>query len=378
MQNVLLKKYIEFKKKSYMSYATAFYKLYPTSDGSIWKNEDEYEKILSSIFDIYLEKYFFQDIRELKILNNNELTTDEFMLALSLAIIADTYKNRYNDLKTKYKTGLYNLTIILYVILNVDRDINVLNESITLNSIINTIRRHFQFINQEHIIDKNPFIIDILANKYKDNKRLLMKFFNSLESGEAYNKFTKYDDNSYFVQFVYENDLLDKYKLTDVERVYEKYHLENEFNEICFDLSSITILKMYSIGKNVFNLILPITAKYLKEEKYLKIIENNFNQPYIKDRIKFSVMYSEYSKNRDAFNVLRELGFKLVLYMDKNEMILDYSNIRLDLSVYAKDRFIDNNPKFLSFTNQKNIECIVVSKNDYISEKDLLKKCEEE
>ena len=125
-------------------------------------------------------------------------------------------------------------------------------------------------------------------------------------------------------------------------------------------------------------MILPITARYLKDEKHIKIIEDNFNQEYIKDRVKFSILYSEYNKNRDVFNILRDMGFKLVLYMDKDEMILDYSNIKLDLSVYAKDKFIENNPKFLNFANQKNIECMVVNKNTYISEYELLKKCEEE
>ena len=128
----------------------------------------------------------------------------------------------------------------------------------------------------------------------------------------------------------------------------------------------------------MFNIIVPITASYLKDEKNMKIVEDDFNQDFIKERIKFSIAYSDYNKNRETFDILREMGFELVLYMDEDEMILDYSNIKLDLSVYAKEKFIENNPKFLSFANQKDIECIVVSKSTYINEYELLRKCEEE
>jgi hypothetical protein len=34
------------------------------------------------------------------------------------------------------------------------------------------------------------------------------------------------------------------------------------------------------------------------------------------------------------------MGFASVLFMDKDQMILDYSNIKLDLVIYAKDKFI--------------------------------------
>lgn len=377
MQNILLKKYIDFKKKSFMSYSTAFYKLYPASAETMWKNETDYEKILESVFNTYLDKYYFKAQSELEQLNKEEYENDEFKLAVVLAIIADTYKGRYNELKTKYKKGLYDLTSIIYIIINVDREINVLSDSITLNVIMDKIREYFKYMNQENIMDKNPFIIDILGNKIKDNARLIRKFFNALESKEAYNMFTQYDDVSYFAKFEFNNDLLDKYKVVDVDRVYEKYKFAEEFNEVSYELAFLTILKQFSIGKKVFNIIIPITANYLKDEKHIELIEADFNQMFIKDRIKFSVLYSEYNKNREVFNVLRDMGFKLVLYMDKDEMILDYSNIKLDLSVYAKDKFIENNPKFLSFANQKDIECMVVSKNTYITEYELLRKCEE-
>ena len=330
MQNILLKKFIDFKKKSFKTYSTVFYKLYPASEDTLWKNEEAFNQILSSVFDVYFQKYYFKEQKELESLKNAEYNEDEFKLALALAIIADTYGNKYLEIKEKHKKGLYDLTSIIYIIINVDRSINVLSESVTLNNIMEEIRNHFKYINQESIMDKNPFIIDILGNKIKDSVRLIRKFFGTMESKESYNQFAKYDEDSYFVKFEFDNDLLDKYKVVDVERTYEKYHFDEEFQEISYELAFITILKEFTLGKRVFSLILPITARYLKDEKHIKIIEDNFNQEYIKDRVKFSILYSEYNKNRDVFNILRDMGFKLVLYMDKDEMILDYSNIKLE------------------------------------------------
>ena len=154
--------------------------------------------------------------------------------------------------------------------------------------------------------------------------------------------------------------------------------MEEEYYEISYELASLTILKEYSLNGAVKGLILPISANYLKDEKNINFISKTFSNPFIKNKIKFSVIYSEYQKNRDIFNTLRDMKFKLVLYMDKDEMILDYSNIKIDLSIYAKKKFIENNPKFLDFTNKADIECKVVDKNTYLTELELLKSCEEE
>lgn len=378
MQNTLIEKYLDFKRKSLISYSSVFYKLYPSQEESIWKSEKEFDEIMSSIIDTYLEKYYFREKKELQELNKNNYTKEEFKLAIALAIIADTYKNKYEELKQKYKKGLYNLTVIVYIITNIDKDINILMDSVTLTPILEILRNYFKYINQEMIMDKNPFIIDILGNKIKDSTRLLKKFFNTIDSKEAYNLFAKYDDDFYFAKFIFDNSLLDKYKEIDVEKVYSKYKLEEEYFEISYELASLTILKEYSFNGPVKGLILPITANYLKDEKNINFISKTFSNPFIKNKIKFSVVYSEYQKNRDIFNTLRDMKFKLVLYMDKDEMILDYSNIKIDLSIYAKKKFIENNPKFLDFTNKADIECKVVDKNAYLTELELLKSCEEE
>lgn len=378
MQNTLIEKYLEFKRKSLISYSTAFYKLYPAKEDTIWKSEKEYESIIESVIDTYLEKYYFRERKELEKLNKNNYNEEEFKLALALAIIADTYKEKYEKLKNNYKKGLYNLTVIVYIIINIDKDINILTETISLSGILDIIREYFKHINQEMIMDKNPFIMDILGNRIKDNTRLLKKFFSTLESKEAYNQFARYDDEYYFAKFAYDNALLDKYKEIDIEKVYNKYKLEEEFYEVSYELASITILKEYSLHNKVYGLIIPITSSYLKDEKNINFINKTFNNPYIKSKIKFSVLYSEYNKNREIFNILRDMKFKLVLYMDKDEMILDYSNIKLDLSIYAKKKFIDNNPKFTEFVEKSNIECKIVDKNIYLTELELLKNCEEE
>ena len=101
MQNAMIEKYLEFKKKSLLSYSSVFYKLYPSNEESIWKNEKEFDEIMNSIINTYLEKYYFREKKELQELNRNNYSKEEFKLAISLAVIADTYKNKYVELKQK-------------------------------------------------------------------------------------------------------------------------------------------------------------------------------------------------------------------------------------------------------------------------------------
>jgi hypothetical protein len=375
VQDSLIEKYLEKKRNELMQYALVLYKLYPIDEESIWKSDDAYNAILSNIIDIYIKKYYLRSFKELNALNNNNYTEDQFKLAISLAIIADAYNEKYNEIKEKYKKGLYDLTIIVYLITNIDKEVNFLQkEDLSTNNIVNKIQKFFSIIDQDKIVTKNPFIINNLANKIKDNVNLERKFFEHLEDKDSYNIFAKYDDNSYFVNYKYNNELLDKYKEVDVERVYDKYNIANDYLKISYELASITLLKFYITGRNVPTLLLPINYEYLKNSKNIDLIKTIFSNVFIKSKIRFSIFYSDYEKNYEKFNILKELGFASVLFMDKDQMILDYSNIKLDLVIYAKDKFLENNPKFSEFTGKENIPYYVVNKNEYISEQELLER----
>jgi hypothetical protein len=375
VQDSLIEKYLEKKHNELMQYALVLYKLYPIDEFSIWKSDDAYNAILNNIIDIYIKKYYLRSFKELNALNNNNYTEDQFKLAISLAIIADAYNEKYNEIKEKYKKGLYDLTIIVYLITNIDKEINFLQkEDLSTNNIVNKIQKFFAIIDQDKIVTKNPFIINNLANKIKDNVNLERKFFEHLENKDSYNLFAKYDDNSYFVNYRFNNELLDKYKEVDVERVYEKYNIANDYLQISYELTSITLLKFYITGREIPTLLLPINYEYIKNPKNLDLIKKIFNNVFIRSKIRFSIFYSDYEKNYEKFNVLKEMGFASVLFMDKDQMILDYSNIKLDLVIYAKDKFLENNPKFTEFTNHENIPYYVVNKNEYITEQELLEK----
>src|SRR5574344_561194 len=164
-----------------MQYALVLYKLYPIDEESIWKSDDAYNAILRNIIDIYIKKYYLRSFKELNALNNNNYTEDQFKLAISLAIIADAYNEKYNEIKEKYKKGLYDLTIIVYLITNIDKEVNFLQkEDLSTNNIVNKIQKFFSIIDQDKIVTKNPFIINNLANKIKDNVNLERKFFEHL------------------------------------------------------------------------------------------------------------------------------------------------------------------------------------------------------
>lgn len=375
MQDTLIDKYLNNKQSELLDYALVLYRIYPSDEESIWQSEEQYKEIINNILKVYYQKYYLRSESELNTLNKDNYSEKEFKLALALAVIADSYDTKYSEIKDKYKKGLYDLTVIIYLITNISKEVTFFQESITINKIIDKLQEYFNVIGQDKVIQKNPFIINNLANKIKDDITLEKKFFEHLESKKSYNSFAKYDEQSYFVKFNYENDNLDRYKENDVLRVYDKYKIYQDYYSICYELASVTILKSFILGKKIPTLLIPIDGDYLTNNKNINLINKMFSNVFIKKQVKFSIFYSDYEKKYEKFNILKDLGFSSVLYMDRNQMILDYSNIKLDLTIYAKDKFLENNPKFLDFTTKENIPFYTVNKNIYISEQELLEAC---
>lgn len=378
MHNALINKYLSNKQKVLCEYASVLYKIYGPDADSLWQQEFEFQSIIKNVVKTYVEKYYLRSKDELEELNTSGYAANDFKLALALAVIADAYGDKYDNLKISKKKGLYNLTIIVYIITNIDRDVTFMDAELSSNSIMQKLSEYFKSINQEKLVTKNPFVMNNLANRIKDNKRLEKKFFGSLDNKESFNTFAKYDKDSYFVKYNFDSNLFDKYRDIDVRRVYEKYDVDEDYFDVSYELASVTILKQFVLGHKVYDLILPVTSSYLENNQNIKLINDLFGNPFIKNKIKFSIYYSDYDKKRDKFNILREDGYKLGLFMDREQMILDYSNIKLDLEIYAKDKFIENNPKFKDFVINKDIAFHIVNRNIYKSENDLLIKCKED
>lgn len=371
MQSEIIDYYLNYKKSTLIEYAKTFYKVYQVNDKSIWHNEEEYKNLLLKIVNTYVNKYYLRSKEDLTILNINNYSLKEFRLALSLAIIADALDKDYQKYKENNQESIYDLTIIVYLITNIDKIITIRNNN--LKTITNELQSLLNDANQSALIKKNPFLINMLAHKIKDSEEKEQKFFDSMLDDESYNEFSKYDDHSYYVSYIYNLRDLNDYSGEDIKKVYQKYHFKESYLPISYFLSSVTILKLFVQGGTVPFFLLPINAKFLNNPKNIEDIKSIFKNVFIKDNIKFSIFYSDYKNNYEKFNILRNMGFKLVLYMDETEQILDYSNIKIDLIIYATSKFLENNDKFEKFVNHENIEYHLVDTSSYINENTLLK-----
>lgn len=374
MQNEIIHTYLKFKKKSLLSYADTLSKVFFVKEEKLWKNDTEFNNIVEGIIDIYINKYYFRSKKEIALMNTNNMNEKEFKLTLSLAMISDYYKGNYKSVKEKHKKSIYNLTLIIYIITNIDKEITFYKDnSVTVKNIVNKINEMYGDIFKDLDLSENSFLADILANKIKDVERKELRFFELLKGNDYYNEFLKYDEDTYFVHFNYELNKLETFKTIDTDYVYEKFKFEDKYLPISYELALVTLLKSFVNDTTIPTLLLPVTSKYLTKKKNIDFIKNTFNNPYLKDYVNFSISYEDYKDNYKIFDILRDLKFSIVLFLGDDEVILNYSRIKFDFILYVTENFVLNNPRFNNFIETGNVKYKVIEKgNKYILEDNLI------
>ena len=374
MQNEIIHTYLKFKKKSLLSYADTLSKVFVVKEENLWKDDNEFNQIISGILDIYINKYYFRSKKELALMNTNNMKDKEFKLTLSLAMISDYYKDDYKNLKNKYKKSIYNLTLIVYIITNIDKEITFYKDnSVTIKNIVKKINKMYGDIFKNLDLSENTFLADILANKIKDVERKELRFFELLKGNDYYNEFIEYDKDIYFVHFSYELNKLETFKTIDTDYVYEKFKFEDKYLPISYELALITLLKSFVNDTVIPTLLLPVTSKYLSKKKNIEFIKKLFSNPYLKEYVQFSITYDDYKDNYKIFDVLSDLKFDIVLFLGDKEVILNYSRIKFDYILYVTEEFVLNNPRFNNFIETGNVKYKVIDKvNKYILEDNLI------
>ena len=374
MQNEIIHTYLKFKKKSLLSYADTLSKVFVVKEENLWKDDNEFNQIISGILDIYINKYYFRSKKELALMNTNNMKDKEFKLTLSLAMISDYYKDDYKNLKNKYKKSIYNLTLIVYIITNIDKEITFYKDnSVTIKNIVKKINKMYGDIFKNLDLSENTFLADILANKIKDVERKELRFFELVKGNDYYNEFIEYDKGIYFVHFSYELNKLETFKTIDTDYVYEKFKFEDKYLPISYELALITLLKSFVNDTVIPTLLLPVTSKYLSKKKNIEFIKKLFSNPYLKEYVQFSITYDDYKDNYKIFDVLSDLKFDIVLFLGDKEVILNYSRIKFDYILYVTEEFVLNNPRFNNFIETGNVKYKVIDKvNKYILEDNLI------
>lgn len=357
MGNDIINKYLKNKQKTLLSYAVVLYKVYEVDEVKLWKSEEEFEKIFSLLLKIYLYKYYMIDPVKLKQMNVKNMEENEFKLTLSLAVIMDYYKEDYEKLNKNYKKSLYNLTVMLYIVTNIDKKISFYKEDvINTKEIVEKLNDMFKDVLKDINTKKNPFFLEILANKIKEFEKKEIRFFESLKDSESYILFKKYDINVFYVDYFFELQSLMNYDSQRVINIYREDKFKEQYLPLIYDLTSITILKLYSNDCQIPRFIVPVTTNFIKTNNSRKLITKLFSQRYINNNIILCAYNSDYLKNRSVYNFLDNLGIELSLYIDNSEIIIDYKKLSKDIKYYIRKEFIELNPQFEEYAKDKDIQ----------------------
>ena len=376
MQNDLVNKYLMYKTKTLMSYALSLYKVYDIEDEKLWTTEKEFMNIMSKIISIYTNKYYLRDKNSFKALNKNNLSEKDFKMTLALAVVAEYFGKSYEEIKVKYKKSIYNLTLILYIVTNVDKDISFYSKtSVTIKNITKQIDKLFSDVIGKAEIDKNPFIIDILANKIREAEQKEIRFFESLKSSESYIEFKEYGDMKYYLDYNYDLKKLYSYNVEDIKIIYSKFKFKEQYFDIVYDLGIITILKAYSNNCNLPLFIMPISTTYIKAKGNIDYLNKIFSSNYIKNNVCFSLTFNDYKNNSKDIYLLNQNKYKVAIYISEHDFIEDINNLDSNYKYYIESNFIEQSPLFVDAAKNKNIDYEIISKNKFINEDELINVC---
>lgn len=373
MMGDLITKYLDNKCKTLYSYASSLIKLYEIDDENLWGNEDELFTVVNGILELYMSNFYLTSELSLEEITNKNLSIEDYKMATSLALVSKYYGKKYKTIKEEYKNSIYNLTLMIYIIINIDKEITFYGKSnVTTKMIVLELIKLFGDAFETLKIDQNPFLVEILANKIRDAERKEIRFFDSLNASECYNVFSKCYNNEYLVDYKIDIDELKSYNSLNVDYVINNCGYKDDYKIISIDYLALTILKCYANKCILPNFLVKIDYNVLTNAKYFKSVTSAFENKRIKEKLFLALSYKDYKKNYSKIQNLKSEGFNFVVILDDSVRVRDFSNLKNDTCYYFNEDMLEKNPEFLSFASRKKIECRVLSDEKAIDERTLI------
>lgn len=373
MMGDLITKYLDNKCETLFSYARSLIKLYEINDEKLWKNEDELYTAVNGILELYMINFYLTSELSIEEITEKNLSIEEYKMATSLALISKYYGKKYKTIKEEYKNSIYNLTLMIYIIINIDKEISLYGKSnITTKMIVLELIKLFGDAFETLKIDQNPFLVEVLANKIRDAERKEIRFFESLDTFDCYNVFSKCYDNEYLVDYKMDIEELRNYNNLNVEHVMNNNSYKDDYKIISIDYLALTILKCYANKCIVPNFIVKIDYSVLINAKYFKSLTSALENKRIKEKVFFALSYKDYKKNYSKLKNLKIEGFNFIVILDNSIKVKDFSNLKGDTIYYFDKNLLEKNPEFLSFASRKKIECRLLEKDSIIDESALI------
>jgi len=279
-----------------------------------YKKDNDYKikkiKAYNAIASVYFEmkdykssfEFYKKAERIVKIIEDFEM-----LIAIKGNIASVLTKMNKIDLSNQYYEDAVDLILKF-------RELNFVHFMIFKNYLI--------FLIQSNNISKAKSMIEILLNKYQNNKNFYFDYFINIFYGNLYfNSSNKIDSSIYFF-----NKALNFYKsnfsnlidinylilLEDLEKLYYKKFLQTK------DIN--TLKKSYNLNKEIIEIIEKLKIGFLTQESRLFLIENEY-KIYI-NAIEVLMKLAEYTNNQkyyeEALNIAEKIKGSILYRMIKD------------------------------------------------------------
>lgn len=315
--------YKENKLKNLLNFITYTSKLLTLDEKNILtKNQEE---ILKEITNIHLNKNYIKTPNKKEYINlfiESDYITN-FNLENEISTIIDYFinENIIFDIKENEKDVIY-LAVLLKITFRVDTLTNpFLKENPNINNIVMEYINFYTKIKYIFINEEGKNITKDLLNEIKKVRENQIKFFNTWNNLNSFNKYIRInEDKAYYLsQYNYYISDLEKYDPKPIKSIYETSTIEDNFTNIGLELTLITLLKEIAASKVPSTYLMPVKKRYLENKNNineLKKISNN--------KIKLLINYSDLDDNLED-NLIRN-NINYFIYCSKNSDILEFKD----------------------------------------------------
>ncbi len=300
MQIELTNKFLNFKHRSLLSYADILSQNYFNQSTKLWETPQELYKLLDNLIQIYVSKFYIQDTQK----KNKK----DIEMSYALNTLKEYYQSSFEDKKSQDQKTIYILMNILYIINRIDKEITYFKQDSTLTE--NIIAKLRNLLKDEYIdlnLNENHFIINLLANKIKDNERIEKKFFDQILSKEIYIDYQKLKDNTYLIESDYNIPSLGSFNNIIIDNVYEQFGINNKIKELSLLLLYVSLLKMYSNDIQIPEIVMHIPRSFIESEKEFAGLMKIAQLDMISNHLTLMLNLSDYKKyNQDLKSIINK------------------------------------------------------------------------
>lgn len=359
--------YNKNKKNNLHEYTTLISNIISIDNKKLIGNKKRTSDILESAVNVYVKKHFY----------NNNSQTMQPQLFIENKLIKQYNINNEVDCVIKYyiknniimdiknnENEIILLAIYIKIASRIEKMVNpFLSQPKNINNTIIEIINEYNKVDFIYLIDQGKTNTRALINKVKKNIDKEKKFFEIFSSDSSFNKYIRINEDyeAYIVQYNYYINNLEKFDPKPIKKVYEESGSGDKFTLISTELAFITLLKEYSIQKQLSTFLIPVKIEFFKKDKNIKELKELFELEVIKKQIKLLINYNDLNPN--LLVKLKRNSIKYYIYCNKNATITDFEET--EQYVFSKE-FIKKH----QMEDKKNV--ILETINVYMQDNDIL------